>query len=104
MAINRKELWQIGATFFGIISAWVAAPIVLALFVGSWLDNRYQTAPWWTLGLVLSAFVISNIGIYQESKKLLNKLDQTKTKNTVSKTLNQNDRNQSQSGDTSQPR
>jgi len=94
--MNKKELWQIGGIFFATISTWIAAPIIIGLYTGSWLDNRYQTKPWLTLGLVLLAFIISNFGIYKESQKLFKRLDQVKIKPTVTK-VDQNDRNQPQS-------
>jgi F0F1-type ATP synthase assembly protein I len=45
------------------ISVWVAIPIILALFIGKWIDAKYSTAPWGFLGTMGLAFIISMVAI-----------------------------------------
>jgi len=72
----KNQNWDRLIAFFATISAWVAGPIIVALFIGNWLDRQYTIAPWGLLAAIGSAFIISNIGLVKESKKLLNKIDQ----------------------------
>jgi F0F1-type ATP synthase assembly protein I len=83
--------WQPGIQLFFRLSGWIGGPIVVAVFVGRYLDRRYQTEPWLFLATVGISFVISmvaliNIGfkefkkIEQENKQNSNDKHQTKTK------------------------
>lgn len=72
---------------FTRISGWVGGPIIVALFAGRYLDQRYGTAPWYFLGLTGLAFVASAWGIIKETKVYMEKLE-TKAKNPDSKPEN----------------
>lgn len=61
-----KNWWQQGLVVFVQISGWIIGPIILALFLGKWLDNKYQTDPRYLLICVAVAFVISNVGLVRE--------------------------------------
>jgi len=61
-----KNWWQQGLVVFVQISGWIMGPIILALFLGKWLDNKYQTDPRYLLICVAVAFVISNVGLVRE--------------------------------------
>jgi len=49
--------------FFAQVTAWVAFPVVIALFIGRWLDRQFNTEPWIFLGLTFFAFLVSIIAI-----------------------------------------
>lgn len=49
------------------VSGWIALPIVLTLFLGRYLDDKYDTAPWILIGSAVISFVLSIFGI----KKIL---------------------------------
>lgn len=68
---------------FGRLSGWIAGPIVAALFIGKWLDKKYDSEPWIFLASVAIAFIISSVGIVRESKIVMNKIieDEKKNKN-----------------------
>ncbi len=63
--INAMSMFS-AATDFGLI---IALPLIVLVYIGKWLDNRYQTKYFVVLGLVL-AITISSMGIYKQIKKL----------------------------------
>ena len=60
---------------FANVSGWIAGPIIIALFVGKWLDKKYDTAPWIFLGLTGIAFLISIFGIMKILMKYLKEIE-----------------------------
>lgn len=60
---KRDYWWSHGLRMFAEASGWIAVPVVAALFIGRWLDDKYQSAPLYFLGLTIFAFIISSIGI-----------------------------------------
>jgi F0F1-type ATP synthase assembly protein I len=57
------------------VTGWIAAPIIIALFLGKYLDNKYQTEPWIFLGLTALSFVISCVGIVRITIKYTKKIE-----------------------------
>ena len=65
------------------LSGWIAGPIIIALFVGRWLDRKYHTDPWLFLLTVGVAFVVSMFGIVRDALvelKRIEKEEQAKKK------------------------
>lgn len=56
------------------LSSWIAGPIIVAVFVGKWLDQKYHTEPWLFLATVGISFVISMVAMirigFKEFKKI----------------------------------
>jgi F0F1-type ATP synthase assembly protein I len=73
---NDKNWWKPGIVIFVKVSASVAIPIVLALFIGKYLDTKYNTTPWIFLGLTAIAFIISLVTIYRSLTDYMKKLEQ----------------------------
>jgi len=73
--------WKPGLQMAAQIIGWIAIPIIAALFIGSWLDEKFDSTPFYLLVSVGVAFVITNIGLFinviKASKKIIN---QTKDK------------------------
>lgn len=67
--------WQPAVAMFARLSAWVAAPAVIAAFLGDWLDEKYNSAPWGLVGVVGIAFTISMTGLVIEASKEFRRLD-----------------------------
>lgn len=65
---------------FGRLSGWIAGPILIALFVGKWLDKRYNSEPWLFLLCVGMAFILSSVGIVREAKVMMNKIVEDENK------------------------
>lgn len=68
-----KNWWQPAVAVFLRMSGWVAAPVLIGAFVGSWLDERAGTEPWMFLGSVGVAFLISITGLVMEAGKEIRK-------------------------------
>lgn len=77
---------------FGRLSGWIAGPIILALFIGKWLDRKYDSEPWIFLFSVVAAFIISSVGIVRESKVVMNKIIEDEKKKNLDKD-NKEDKN-----------
>ncbi|MFA5773292.1 MAG: AtpZ/AtpI family protein [Candidatus Paceibacterota bacterium] len=71
-----QELWYMPAIkMFANISGWIAGPIIIALIVGKYLDKKYNSDPWFFIGLTVIAFVISIAGIMKILMKYLKEIE-----------------------------
>lgn len=73
--------WQPAMIIGGQIIGWIAGPLILSLFIGQWLDEKYGSEPKFLLISVGIAFVLSNVGIILNTLKAakdLEKLDKKK--------------------------
>lgn len=80
-----KELWRLGLTAFAQMSGAIAMPVLIALFVGRFLDQKYQSGHLYFFTLTLVAFIISCISIGVLGLKYLkeiNKQDNKQNKET----------------------
>lgn len=66
--------WQPALVLFIKLSGWIVGPIVAALFFGKWLDRKCNSAPWFFLFCVGTAFIFSSIGIVKQSKATMKKI------------------------------
>ncbi len=64
-----------GIEVFISVSGWIAGPIILALFLGKWLDKKYQSEPWLFLASIGLAFLISSYGIVKITLAYLKKIE-----------------------------
>lgn len=61
---ENKNYWlQLGLKIFAESTGWIVIPVIGALFLGRWLDDKYGTEPLYFLGITLMAFIISSIGM-----------------------------------------
>ncbi len=67
--------WQEGVITFAKVSASIAVPIVIALYLGKYLDNKYNTEPWIFLSLTFIAFIISLVSIWINMMKYIKDLE-----------------------------
>ncbi len=56
---SKAAWWQSGMELFLKLSGWIGGPIIIAIFVGKWLDRKYHTEPWLFLLSVAVAFLFS---------------------------------------------
>ena len=54
---------QKGLSMFMELSGWIAIPVIIALFVGRWLDQKQGTDPLYFVSFTIGAFIISSIGL-----------------------------------------
>lgn len=81
MEKNQAPWWQPGILIFARLSGWIGGPILIAVFVGKWLDQKYDSEPWLFLGSVGIAFAVSMVGIVKDAlgeMKRIEKEEQTK--------------------------
>lgn len=71
----KREDWAPAMRIFSEISTWIAGPIILAVIVGKYLDNRYGAGNLWLLVLSGAAFLISAYGIVKSVKQYAAKFD-----------------------------
>lgn len=71
--------WQPSLILFYRLSGWIAGPVVIAVFLGRYLDRKYGTEPWLFLATVGAAFVISSIGIVKDSVREMKRIADKET-------------------------
>ncbi len=59
---------------FGRLSSWIGGPIIVALFLGKWLDKKYSTEPKLFLLCVGVAFVVSTMGIVKDAREAMDRI------------------------------
>ncbi len=69
---TKEAWWSQGMKVFAQVSGWIVGPIVIALFLGKYLDKQNNSEPWFFLGLTGIAFIISCIGIVRVAFKYIN--------------------------------
>ncbi|MDD4900889.1 MAG: AtpZ/AtpI family protein [Patescibacteria group bacterium] len=67
--------WQPAITMFLKLSVWIAAPVIVALYCGAWLDKKFNSAPWLFLTCIGAAFALSLFGLLRITAKELKKLE-----------------------------
>ncbi len=72
---NKAPWWQPGLVLFGRLSGWIAVPVIIGVFVGKYLDRKYNTEPWLFLLSVGVAFVFSMFGIIRDSVKAMKEIE-----------------------------
>ena len=50
--------------------------MIIALYLGKWLDNRYQTEPWLFLASMGVAFMVSSVGIVVITLKYIKEIEE----------------------------
>ena len=72
---TTKEIWWKPAIYvFANTSAWIVVPILVALFLGKYLDNKYESGHKYFFILMVIAFLITIFGIMKILRKYMNKM------------------------------
>ena len=77
-AFSKKDgqvWWQPAVMMFFRFSSWIFAPVLIAVFVGKWLDKKYDTEPIIFLATVGFAFLISIFGLVKSVKEEYRKIE-----------------------------
>mgnify|MGYP001586512996 FL=1 len=72
---NQTAWWQPALVVFVKLSGWIGLPIIIALFLGKWLDKKYNSAPWLLLACIGLAFILSMAGLIKETVSEYKKID-----------------------------
>ncbi len=51
------------------ITAWIVGPVLVGIFIGKILDQKYETEPWLSLLSVGVCFLISMFGLIKKALK-----------------------------------
>ncbi|MFA6553355.1 MAG: AtpZ/AtpI family protein [Patescibacteria group bacterium] len=85
----KTAWWQPALTIFYEVTGWIVVPIVFSLFVGRALDRKFDTEPWWFLGLTALAFVITTVGIVRVASKYLKQIEEEGKKKRANQTTDE---------------
>lgn len=85
---NKKPAWRDTLMYSFRLSAWIGAPVVVALLLGKALDAWFDTSPWFFLGLTGFGFIISMAGLIKESRKYIEALTKEEKDTHVGNTTN----------------
>lgn len=72
--------WQPGMQLFLRLSGWIGGPIVVAVFLGKYLDKRYDSEPWLFLATVGISFVISMVALIKIGLEEFRKIEKENKK------------------------
>ena len=72
---GKKAWWQPAIVMFMKLAGWIAIPVIAALYLGKWLDRKYNSEPWLFLFCVGLAFTISMIGLVKNAISELRKIE-----------------------------
>ncbi len=72
---SRQAWWSAPMQMFLRVSGWIAVPLIISLFFGQWLDQKFGTAPWLLIACSGIAFVASMYGIVSNAKKEFKKIE-----------------------------
>ncbi|KKQ55264.1 MAG: hypothetical protein US74_C0036G0011 [Parcubacteria group bacterium GW2011_GWA2_38_13] len=75
---NTSSYNKLGLALFFELSGWIAIPVIGAVFLGKWLDEKFNAGPTLTLVCVGVAFIITIFGIIRKGKKMMKQMDNKK--------------------------
>ena len=77
---NNKPWWRDGVIVFAKVSSYIAVPIILASYLGKFLDQKYNTGNLLFLVLIAVAFISTIYLIWKETKIYNKKIEKEKEK------------------------
>ncbi len=83
---DKNEYMRLALTIFAESTGWIAFPVIGALYLGRWLDEKQGTEPLYFFSLTALAFIVSTIGIGITGVKYMKIIE---TKEALSKTLSE---------------
>jgi F0F1-type ATP synthase assembly protein I len=71
----EHSMLQTSIRLLGTMTGWILVPAVVGGLLGTWLDGRYDTAPWLFLLILGLSFIISVVGIARIALSEFRRLD-----------------------------
>jgi F0F1-type ATP synthase assembly protein I len=68
---QQSPWWGPGLAVFAEVTGWIAVPVVGALYLGRFLDQKYNTDPLFFLGLTALSFIITSFGIVKLATRFI---------------------------------
>jgi len=72
---GKSPWWQPGLILFFRLNGWIVGPLIIAIFVGKYLDKKYNPEPWLFFLMAGLLFVFSTVGIVKDAMKALNDIE-----------------------------
>ncbi|NQT49293.1 AtpZ/AtpI family protein [Candidatus Kuenenbacteria bacterium] len=76
-----KLWWKPAIELFAQVSCWIVFPIIIGLYLGRWLDEKYSSEPLYLIVCLGVAFLITNVGLIVQTLKTAKKMDKTEKEN-----------------------
>ena len=76
---GKNELLGQAMSMFAEATGWIAFPVIGALFLGRWLDQKQGTEPLYFIGITVLAFIISSVGIGMTGVKHMKKIEKAES-------------------------
>jgi F0F1-type ATP synthase assembly protein I len=64
---NKKVDWIGPMQIFARLSVWIVFPVLIGLFLGKWLDRKYNSEPKWFLIVMGISFFVSMFGLIKNT-------------------------------------
>jgi hypothetical protein len=78
---KKNEVWWLPPIFIFVrASAWIAFPVIAALYIGNWLDAEFGTGQKLLLASIAAAFVVSMSGLTVFSLREMKKMKEADKK------------------------
>lgn len=76
LAVMDEKQTQKSSTWFALGLVWqlgytIAIPLVVFGLIGRFLDNKFGTSPWLLLAGILLSLIVSSIGVYRKTMKIM---------------------------------
>jgi len=72
----KKDSWSLALKITARLTGWVAFPVIIGVFLGKWLDKKFNTEPWLFLITIGVCFLISMYGLITNALKEFKKIEQ----------------------------
>lgn len=71
----KNDIWGSALRVLANISAWVAFPVLIGVFLGRWLDKRFDTTPWLFLITIGVCFLVSMYGLVINAQREFKRIE-----------------------------
>jgi len=58
------------------ITVWIVGPVLVGVFLGKWLDQKFNTDPWLFLASVGFCFLVSIFGLVKSALREFKKIEE----------------------------
>jgi MFS family permease len=85
--MKSTDIYQTIARILGTMTGWILVPAVAGGLLGTWLDEKYGTAPWLFLLILGLSFIISIVGVARIALSEFRRIDEIKEKGNSDNTV-----------------